>query len=1182
MPAKSYQDAKKRKNRQLLLESLEDRRLMTMDLGQIASRFNSGMANLRVRTTHITAEIFSRDIAQNVPIIDEGTFAESINARPFVGDLFRGRLQDASSIDAAIQDLRNQNFTVEYLSTEKDARGDYLRLEKSLSKSAGNTVDIAFRDLEGIDYFASAKGTYSGRLRGSVEEFNGTIIVGLDSRGFYLGASSKISAQGIRAVGGIQGTYDIGLLDDVGFQANGTFQGTVSGGFGGQGAGSKLRLNQLATGEFIHSSLNGTVNINNATFQGQIPNVSSLNWSGSFRTRIRNDQVTSNENLQAPSYQSIMANVRLGFVEGLKQLEWVKKLDSILDVKIPFVDKSVQELVKFESIIDKAMDSVGFELLPSSAQSLAMRQLIQGKDVNLAEFKKDLSVELAKWSYTIFELDWKKLGGLAEASLSAEIEASLNLTAKIHVGIGTRGFWVDDTSYVGIQGGVYGSIKGSAKLLTAEFISVVGSLGFVTDLQIGLTSPNPGNSKIYLSDLGRNREQIVDGLLDLMSLDVVASIKAKAEAKLFWIFKWKEEWEIAKVLDIHIGPKSGSILQNSPILLPLVAAETYEGEQLTVEAKSNNLEYVIEDKTGSSASYSRNRQLRMRSDKDGWIEFAVLSEADGQHELRMHLTANREQSAFRAFWNGQQIANPIDLFRDSDGTTVETVSVGMVDVLAGVNILRLRLLNGSSPLDDVYRELGLDKLDLVDSGAHGTSPVAVTNLRIENRWATMIDLRWNAVQEATFYSIEQWNGADWTLLGRASGGSPVFRVRDLQRATDYRFRVASHNSYGSSEPVEIDARTRDIIPDAPTTLRVDNRFARAIDLRWNDQSNNEIAFRVAISTDGVNWDNIAVTGPNTTSLRVNGLTPKTRYWFKVRAANEEGFSDYSNVVEVVSRDEVPANPTDLRVENRFARAIDLRWNDQSNNESEFRIAISVDGVNWNNVATTSPNTTSLRVNDLAPKTRYWFKVRAANEEGFSGYSNTVEVMTRDEVPASPSDLRIDNRFARAIDLRWNDQSNNESEFRIAISLDGVNWDNVATTSPNTTSLRVNGLTPKTRYWFKVRAANDEGFSDYSNTVEVVTRDEVPAGPANLVAANIWATQIDLNWIDQSNNEDGFRIEISQNGSDWSLARQVEANRTGTRISGLVPNRFYYFRVQAFNGEGGSEFSNVLRVRTRAS
>ena len=70
-------------------------------------------------------------------------------------------------------------------------------------------------------------------------------------------------------------------------------------------------------------------------------------------------------------------------------------------------------------------------------------------------------------------------------------------------------------------------------------------------------------------------------------------------------------------------------------------------------------------------------------------------------------------------------------------------------------------------------------------------------------------------------------------------------------------------------------------------------------------------------------------------------------------------------------------------------------------------------------------------------------------------------------------------------------------------------------------------------------------------VGVVTCDVPPASGSNLRTPNVWSSQVELNWNDNSAHETGLSVEISTHGDDWQVSRQVEANRTSVRASGLT-------------------------------
>jgi chitodextrinase len=276
-------------------------------------------------------------------------------------------------------------------------------------------------------------------------------------------------------------------------------------------------------------------------------------------------------------------------------------------------------------------------------------------------------------------------------------------------------------------------------------------------------------------------------------------------------------------------------------------------------------------------------------------------------------------------------------------------------------------------------------------------------------------------------------------------------------------------------------------PAAPSGVRIDNLWSRRLDLRWNDNSCDEAGFAIDQTSNGTQFVEVRRTVADDVVERIEDLLPNTRYGFRVRAFNAAGSSAPSELFWVTTRNEAPAAPSGLRVVSVQPRSVNIAWNDNSNNELEFRVAISRDGVAFDHALSTAPNQTSGTISGLLPNTRYWFKVRAANEIGLSDYSSTITVTTPNQAPAAPTGLYVKNLWSTRLDLGWRDNSDNETEFRIAQSRDGVNYNNIGVTDANVVCLRVQGLLPNTLYWFKVRAANAAGFSAYSEVLQVRTR-----------------------------------------------------------------------------------------------
>jgi inhibitor of cysteine peptidase len=95
-----------------------------------------------------------------------------------------------------------------------------------------------------------------------------------------------------------------------------------------------------------------------------------------------------------------------------------------------------------------------------------------------------------------------------------------------------------------------------------------------------------------------------------------------------------------------------------------------------------------------------------------------------------------------------------------------------------------------------------------------------------------------------------------------------------------------------------------------------------------------------------------------------------------------------------------------------------------------------------------------------------------------------------------------------------------------------------------------------------------------------TMPHSPLAPSNLVAVGGSTSRIDLSWRDNSDNESGFRIERSPDGSgSWLLVGTVGANVQTWSNSGLPLSTTYHYRVQATNSWGNSPFSNAALART---
>lgn len=179
---------------------------------------------------------------------------------------------------------------------------------------------------------------------------------------------------------------------------------------------------------------------------------------------------------------------------------------------------------------------------------------------------------------------------------------------------------------------------------------------------------------------------------------------------------------------------------------------------------------------------------------------------------------------------------------------------------------------------------------------------------------------------------------------------------------------------------------------------------------------------------------------------------------------------------------------------------------------------------------------------------------------------------------APSDLTGQIISSSEISLTWKDNSADETGFYIYRKTTD-NYSRVGVVLANTDSYNDKGLDPEATYTYKVTAYNDGGESESSNEITITTtRQEIPpSAPSDLAGIAVAYNQIDLSWQDNSDNEDGFRVECNIYGEAIKVA-DLLANTAHFAHSGLEPLEKYTYYVQAYN-EFGAADSNIAEVTT---
>ncbi len=369
-------------------------------------------------------------------------------------------------------------------------------------------------------------------------------------------------------------------------------------------------------------------------------------------------------------------------------------------------------------------------------------------------------------------------------------------------------------------------------------------------------------------------------------------------------------------------------------------------------------------------------------------------------------------------------------------------------------------------------------------------------------------------------------------------------------------------------------------PAAPTGLTATAGDSNSINLSWTDNATNESGYKIERSKDNVNWTLIAPNLPaNTTSYPDTGLTPNTKYFYRVRATNGGLDSVYSNVTSGTT---IVAAPGGIAASPNGASAINVTWN-AVNGASTYFIERSNDGLTgWIQIA--APQTNSYPDAGLLAGTQYFYRVRAVVPAGTTSYSLVASATTSQNQPGAPTNPATSQPTGSSLALSW-DATPSATGYKVERSLDGATgWQQIATPSINSYT-DTGPLNPVTTYYYRVRATVGGQDSPYSVVFSGTTTSAVPASPAVVNAQANTATQITVSWSAVS-GATTYRVERSPDGSTaWAqvgqLVNSTNAPSYSYADSPLNPNTPYFYRVFASNSSGDSVPSATANTTTPA-
>ncbi|HUR60381.1 MAG TPA: fibronectin type III domain-containing protein, partial [Opitutaceae bacterium] len=534
-------------------------------------------------------------------------------------------------------------------------------------------------------------------------------------------------------------------------------------------------------------------------------------------------------------------------------------------------------------------------------------------------------------------------------------------------------------------------------------------------------------------------------------------------------------------------------------------------------------------------------------------------------------------------------------FESTDGVAWQ--QIGTV-TMSGLPSTLLAGLAVTSHETGVPRTATFDNVQVRGAGA--SPPVAPSGLQAVAVSGTEVELSWNdnSTDEAGFHIERATGGGAFSRV--ATAGANVTRVRDsgLTGSTTYTYRVSAYSAGGGDSAftpavtvTTSSAPPPGTAPNAPSGLVAEYMLDR-VQLKWADNSTTETSFTLERSTDGTTFNVLTTLGTNSVAFGDISNTARTAtrrvYYYRIRASNGGLDSPWSPVASVQFGGDLPAFSTRNIgvVSPAGSTAYDSGTGIWSVTGGGADIWFDADAFTYESQAWNGDGEFVARMRSI-DNTHGWAKAGLMVRESLATNarnvffaitpSNGICVQTRlatggQTTFAARRDLRA------PIAFKLKRQGN---VFTAYYSLDSVSWTVFGTATVEMSAAVYVGLAVTSHAPGSLCTAT---FSDVSllGGGALPPPPAPPAAPTGLQATASSASEVELSWTDNSNDELMFRIERAVGGGAFTPFTTTGANVTRTRNTGLTPSTTYSYRVCAYSDAGNSAFSAVATVTTPAS
>nr|CAD7393168.1 unnamed protein product [Timema cristinae] len=442
----------------------------------------------------------------------------------------------------------------------------------------------------------------------------------------------------------------------------------------------------------------------------------------------------------------------------------------------------------------------------------------------------------------------------------------------------------------------------------------------------------------------------------------------------------------------------------------------------------------------------------------------------------------------------------------------------------------------------------------------------------------------------------------WDSVAQVPPNEPsIFKCEDLIPKKEYKFRIRAVNKLGSSEPVlfakNVLAKDPWDEPSKPTNVEVVDWDKDHADIKWTKPEDDGgapitgyiIEFKEKFGKD---WVKGKVLEGDITAATLDGLKEGTQYEFRIRAINKAGPgapSDATKPIIAKARFVKPFIIGDDLINIVVKKGQVIKYDIKYGGEPEpvptwYQVGIELKEDPQERITIDKyEKNTVLTVRRTTRLDSGKYKLILKNDSGTCEKTADVVVLDKPTPPQGP--LKAEEVRADHVKVKWNrpDDSGGSDITGYVLEkmdMDTGRWIPAGEVGPDKDTFTFDGLTPKKKYKFRVKAVNKEGESEPLETDEAITAKnpyDEPGRPGKPEIIDYDNKSVTLKWAKPES--DGGRpithytVEIKDKLSvEWTEVLKTKNIPEGI-VEDLKEKNIYQFRIRAHNKSGASEPSD---------